>query len=95
MANVTTLTNANSLKWELPALYTAAILRSSQIQDTDHHISTETAALLQKEVENSKGGKYCIAYLKFYSYKMLPYVRIIATWLCSYLTVRTGTYICM
>ena len=50
MANVTTLTNANSLKWELPALYTAAILRSSQIQDTDHHISTETAALLQKEV---------------------------------------------
>ena len=49
-ANPTTLTNANLLKWEMPVLYTAAILRSSQMQDTDNHISNETSALLQKEV---------------------------------------------
>ena len=53
-ANPTSLINANSLKWELPALYSAAILSSQQQVSVDHHISRETSSLLEKEVATPK-----------------------------------------
>ena len=52
-SNPTSLIAADSLKWELPALYSAAIL-SSQLQVSVEHISSETATMLDKEVATPK-----------------------------------------
>jgi len=53
-ANPSSLTTDYSLKWELPILHTAAILSATDVQDVDHHVSSETSALLQKEVATPK-----------------------------------------
>ena len=49
-SNPTTLADNNSLNWELPSLFRAAILSSQSRVNVDRHqISTETSVLLEKE----------------------------------------------
>ena len=48
-SNPTTLADNNSLNWELPSLFRAAILSSQSRVNVDHQISTETSVLLEKE----------------------------------------------
>ena len=59
-ANPTTLKNTTLLRWELPALYSAAI-HSPPLQEKEQ-VSHETSSLLQKEVATPKRVSKTVLY---------------------------------
>jgi len=63
LANPTTLAESNSLNWELPSLYRAAILSSQSQVNVDYQISTETQVLLEKETAVPKRLNTIVQYM--------------------------------